>query len=62
MKGFEFIQKIKDVESCIAMLNESISESDGSKLALDNPQQMEIRTYLNHYRKLLLELELLTEK
>lgn len=55
MKGKDFIERINNLESCIVMLNTSLSLKDGSKLALTDSQQEEIRSYLNDYRRLLLE-------
>lgn len=58
MNGCEFIQKINDIESCVAMLNEGISKNDEIKLSLDNSQQREIRAHLKHYKELLLKSDL----
>lgn len=55
MKGKDFIERINNLESCIVMFNTSLSLKDGSKLALTDSQQEEIRSYLNDYRRLLLE-------
>lgn len=55
MKGKDFIERINNLESCIIMFNTSLSLKDGSKLALTDSQQEEIRSYLNDYRRLLLE-------
>lgn len=55
MKGIEFIKKINNLEDCIVMFNASLSLKDGSKLALTDSQQEEIRSYLNDYKRLLLE-------
>lgn len=62
MKGREFIEKINELEDCIVMFNTSLSLKDGSKLALTDSQQKKIRSYLNDYRKLLLENDVVWQR
>ena len=58
MKGRDFIEKIDSLRCCIKMFNISISSIDEGKLALTETQQVEIRDYLNDYRRMLLENEI----
>ena len=58
MKGKEFLKRMENLESCIAMFNVSLSTKDGSRLTLNEEQQETIRGYLNSYRRLLLESEI----
>lgn len=55
MTGREFLDKINELESCIAMFNAALSCEDDSKLALTKGQENKIREYLNDYRRILLE-------
>lgn len=55
MTGREFLDKINELESCIAMFNVALSCEDGGKLALTKEQENKIREYLNDYRRILLE-------
>lgn len=59
MTGREYIDKINELESCIAMLSASLTCNDGSKLALTKEQENKIMSYLNDYRRLLLENEVI---
>lgn len=58
MKGKSFIEKIDRLNELIAVLNASLSLSDGSKLALTEAQQEEIRSDLEAYKNLLLESDI----
>lgn len=55
MTGREFLDKINELESCIAMFNVALSCEDDGKLALTKEQENKIREYLNDYRRILLE-------
>lgn len=58
MKGKSFIEKIDRLNELIVMFNASLSLQDGSKLALTEAQQEEIRSDLEAYKNLLLESDI----
>lgn len=58
MKGKSFIEKIDRLNELIVMFNASLSLQDGSKLALTEAQQEEIRLDLEAYKNLLLESDI----
>lgn len=57
MKGKEFLNKVNQVESCIAIFQAAEAMDDGGLLTLTKDQQNFITMILNDYKLMLLDSE-----